>query len=134
GPPLPPSACCIVFPFTLVVPSAKTSYGAVPFPTKSASPKFLPSRLYWVHWPGRKPKGPMLGSGVGLGTGVGLASGAGLGLGPWLPPDDNWLRAIPPEMIALERTQAVGRRRQAQRSASMRANWKTRDGDFQPGK
>src|SRR5215831_3366260 len=69
GPPVPPSACCIVRPLTLVVPSAKTSYGAVPFPTKSALPKLLPSCVYCVHWPGEIPEAVVVAGGeltVGL--------------------------------------------------------------------
>src|SRR5215831_2366330 len=70
GPPVPPSACCIVRPLTLVVPSAKTSYGAVPFPTKSALPKLLPSWVYCVHWPGEIPEAVVV---AGGGLTVGLA-------------------------------------------------------------
>src|SRR5215831_10747838 len=70
GPPEPPSACCIVLPLTLVVPSAKTSYGAVPLPTKSTLPKLFPSWVYCVHWPGEIPEAVVV---AGGGLTVGLA-------------------------------------------------------------
>src|SRR5215831_19806438 len=62
-PPVPPSACCIVLSLTLVVPSAKTSYGAVPFPTKSALPKLFPSWVYCVHWPREIPEAVVVAGG-----------------------------------------------------------------------
>jgi len=55
---------------TLVVPSAKTSYGAVPFPTKSTLPKLFPSWVYCVHWPGEIPEAVVV---AGGGLTVGLA-------------------------------------------------------------